>query len=285
MSPAVQAWWLFLIGASAVNVAAWLGAARVVRLRAPRMLPEAHAARLRLLGLALVYVLGCGFRSVFPRADVQRIVIVDSWLSSVTLGRCVATVAELCFAIQWALWLRELGRDSRSRVTSVIAALLVPLIVFAEISSWFAVISSSFIGNAIEQSTWASCGVLITVALWPLRNHEDPRQRTFIRAAMGICIAFVTFMVNVDVPMYWGRWREQQAAGHELLSFAEGLHAATHVWVVTHAYVDWQDEMTWMALYFSLGVLISIAFSLAPAAGDRVPSESADRKGGRVVAP
>ena len=265
MSPAVQAWWLFLVTASAVNAAAWLGAARVLRRRAPSLDPEALGARRRLLGLALVYVIGCGFRSVFPRADVQRIVLVDSWLSSVTLGRCVATVAELCFAIQWALWLHELGRDSRSRVTSALAALLVPLIVFAEISSWFAVISTSFLGNAMEQSTWASCGLLITIALWPLRNCEDPRQRTFIRAAMAICIAFVTFMVNVDVPMYWGRWRLQQASGHELLGWAEGLHAAANVWVVTHAFVDWQDEMAWMALYFSLGVLISIAFSLTPA--------------------
>jgi hypothetical protein len=47
------------------------------------------------------YVFGCAFRSFLPRADVQRICLFDTWLSSVIVGRSVATVAEVCFAAQW----------------------------------------------------------------------------------------------------------------------------------------------------------------------------------------
>src|SRR5580693_7272457 len=53
--------------------------------------------------LCAAYVFGCAFRSFLPRADVQRICLFDTWLSSVVVGRSVATVAEICFAAQWAI--------------------------------------------------------------------------------------------------------------------------------------------------------------------------------------
>ena len=94
-----------------------------------------------------------------------------------------------------------------------------------------------------------------------------------MRGAIAVCALFVVFMVNVDVPMYWGRWREQQAQGLPMLGLLEGLHAATHVWVVTHELAPWRDEMAWMALYFSAGVWISIALGLAPAGPARGRTE------------
>jgi len=54
-----------------------------------------------MLLLCAAYVFGCAFRSFLPRADVQRICLFDTWLSSVVVGRTVATVAEICFAVQW----------------------------------------------------------------------------------------------------------------------------------------------------------------------------------------
>ena len=50
-----------------------------------------------MLLLCAAYVFGCAFRSLLPRADVQRICLFDTWLSSVVVGRSVATVAEICF--------------------------------------------------------------------------------------------------------------------------------------------------------------------------------------------
>ena len=62
-----------------------------------------------MLLLCAAYVFGCAFRSFLPRADVQRICLFDTWLSSVMVGRTVATVAEVCFAAQWAIILHQLG--------------------------------------------------------------------------------------------------------------------------------------------------------------------------------
>lgn len=54
--------------------------------------------------LSALYVFGCAFRSVLPRADLQRIVVVDTPLSAVFWGRSVATVAELGYAAQLAVF-------------------------------------------------------------------------------------------------------------------------------------------------------------------------------------
>ena len=85
---------------SGVNVAVWFALYR--ELPEQPVAGSTSGAGLMLL-LCAGYVFGCAFRSVLPRADVQRICLFDTWLSSVVIGRSVATVAELCFAAQWAI--------------------------------------------------------------------------------------------------------------------------------------------------------------------------------------
>src|SRR6185436_7675962 len=102
----VTAWWLALSVVSVVNICAWL-LAGVVPVRRAASDP-ALATRRRQVLLSAPFVFGCAFRSVFPRADVQRICVVDSWLSAVAVGRTVAMIAEVSFAAQCALLLRVL---------------------------------------------------------------------------------------------------------------------------------------------------------------------------------
>src|SRR5262249_61703514 len=99
------------------------------------------------IGLMLLlcagYVFGCAFRSILPRADVQRICLFDTWLSSVVVGRSVATVAELWFAAQWAIILNQLGAMTGADTTLNIALGIVPLLVRAECLSWGAVLTTN----------------------------------------------------------------------------------------------------------------------------------------------
>src|ERR1700688_3644137 len=120
----VAIWWEFLLVVSAANVAALL------RLHAHFRRADRPAGTFiePLLLLCAVYVLGCAFRSVLPRADVQRICLFDTWLSSVMVGRSVATVAELCFAMQWAIVLGVLGKIADSDTARTVAKVIVPLI-------------------------------------------------------------------------------------------------------------------------------------------------------------
>ena len=265
MSIDVQTWWTWLAIAFLVNVLLWLRAARLVA-RERQQLPHAvHSERRLHLWLSAVYVLVCGFRGLLPRADVQRICLVDSFFSSVLVGRTVATVAELCFAVQWALFVRQLGESTRTESARVISRVLVPLIVAAEISSWIAVLTTDFLGNVIEQSTWTLCGILIAIAFarcWP---RADAAQRRYLRVTACVIAAFVCFMSTVDVPHYLARWHHDQLAGKVYLHWREGLVDAGRRWIVEFAWAPWRDEVAWMSLYFSVGVWVSISFARAPA--------------------
>ena len=203
-SSPVAIWWCCLTIVSALNITLWFKLVAIWSRTAPRGAAAVSPGILAiepLLLLAALYVFGCAFRSVLPRADVQRICLFDTWLSSVMIGRSVATVAELCFAAQWAIVLRELGRVSHSDTTKNIAGAVVPLIVLAECCSWFAVISTDFLGNVLENSIWAVAFSLIGVALIRLLfSFRGPARIAIAAAAVGVAF-YVLFMAAIDVPM------------------------------------------------------------------------------------
>ena len=255
----VAIWWGFLLVVSAVNIAALLRLR--ARYRFSRGDKPAGTWIEPLLLLCAVYVLGCAFRSVLPRADVQRICLFDTWLSSVMIGRSVATVAELCFAAQWAIVLYALGKVANSDTAKNIAKAIVPIIVVAEIFSWSAVITTNFLGNVLENSLWTITFLLIGIALSRLApRFRGPAQFAIAAAAAGIA-AYVVFMATVDVPMYFGRWQADLASGKEYLGLFTGLHDVATRWIVTHDIAQWRDEIAWMSLYFSTAVWGSLALA------------------------
>ncbi|MBV9913579.1 MAG: hypothetical protein JOZ93_13435, partial [Sinobacteraceae bacterium] len=175
-----------------------------------------------MLLLCGAYVFGCAFRSFLPRADVQRICLVDSWLSSVFIGRSVATVAEICFVAQWAIVLGQLGAVTRADTTLNVAWVIVPLILIAEIWSWYAVATTSYLGNAIENSIWAVAFLLVGIALGRLLPEFNGLVRWTLAAAIGGIIFYLAFLVVIDVPMYFSRWQaEQVIGGRRLLGVVE----------------------------------------------------------------
>src|SRR5215468_7531056 len=122
-------WWAMLTLVSGVNIVLWFLLYRELHTQ------PVGSMQLMLL-LCAAYVFGCAFRSVLPRADVQRICLFDTFLSSVLVGRSVATVAEVCFVVQWAIILAKLGAMAGADTTLNAAYVIVPLILIAEICSW-----------------------------------------------------------------------------------------------------------------------------------------------------
>ncbi|MEK8050098.1 hypothetical protein AACH10_07600 [Ideonella sp. DXS22W] len=258
-------WWALLCTVSAVNALAWGRAAWWARHHAPALPGEARRAIRWQLLLSAGYVLGCAYRSAFPVYDVGRQVLVDSWLSSVMMGRSVATVAELCFAAQWALLMHLAARANGHRLGLRVAAAVMPMIVTAEICSWHAVLTTSNLGHVIEETLWGLCAaalVLSLVLMWP---RCDRALRPPLAAAAAIGVAYVVYMAQVDVPMYWGRWLAEAQRGHAPLSLAQGVVDASTRWVVSHRWADWQAEVVWMTLYFSVAVWLSIGLIRVPA--------------------
>jgi len=258
----VQAWWLALIGVSLVNICAWILAGVVPVRRATN--DPALPTRRRQLMLSAPFVFGCAFRSIFPRADVQRICVVDSWLSAVAVGRTVAMVAELSFAAQCALLLRVLAVETRKPIANGISRVIVPLIVMAETFSWYSVVTTNYIGNTMEESTWATVALLMVIGLALVRPRLQGSMRAFVGQAVWIIAGYFVFLATIDVPMYFNRWRGDTAAGARYFPIGEGFHDAATRWIVTMRLEDWRWEMLWMSLYFSFGVWISVSLIRAP---------------------
>src|SRR5256884_8946344 len=191
-------WWGLLTLVSGANIAVWFVLYRQLHEQPTGSLGSRSGIELMLM-LCACYVFGCAFRSFLPRADVQRICLVDTWLSSVMVGRTVATVAEVCFAVQWAIILHQLGAMTGAETVTNIALAIVPLIVIAECFSWYAVLTTHYLYNAIENSIWAVVFFLIGVALCLLLpEFNGPVRVVFAIAITGI-VCFLAFLMTVDV--------------------------------------------------------------------------------------
>jgi hypothetical protein len=269
-------WWSVLALVSGANITVWFLLYRY--LEQPRIVSPGRPSDIELmLFLSAAYVFGCAFRSFLPRADVQRICLFDTWLSSVTVGRSVATVAEICFVAQWAIILHQLGTMTGADTALNAAWVILPLILIAECFSWHAVLTRNYLGNAIENSIWAASFFIVGIGLCRLLPEFDGRVGVVLVLAIIGIAGYLLFMATIDVPMYLTRWQAKNADKNanksadriRLLSHLEGLRDATVRWVVTHDIAEWKDEIPWMSLYFSAAVWASLALCVCYAfAGD-----------------
>lgn len=247
-----------MCGAAALNIVVWSLTARTVAGRQSSMPVDAFARCKIQLTLSCVYVLGCAFRSVIPVYDIPRLCLFDTWLSSVLVGRSVATIAELAFAAQWAVMLDATARSTGSITARVVSRVIMPLIATAEICSWTAVLTTSNLGHIFENSLWGVSGALGVAAIASIIPRCAAERRL---AMVAWCVAgalYVAFMFSFDVPTYAARWTADQAAGKHYLTFAEGL-ANVSQRHVSYRWDDWKSEVVWMSLYFSAAVWISIS--------------------------
>ena len=254
-------WWSLLTLVSAVNIAAWFSLCHYLQKPGTGGFGSTPGLELMLF-LCAAYVFGCAFRSFLPRADVQRICLFDTWLSSVMIGRSVATVAEVCFAAQWAIVLHLLGTMTGADTTLNAAWVIVPLILIAECFSWHAVLTRNYLGNAIENSIWALAFFIVAVGLCRLLPEFGGAVRVALVVTIVGIAGYLAFLATVDIPMYLSRWRAEVASGSRPLSPLEGLRDASFRWVVTHDIAEWKDEIAWMSLYFSAAVWASLAISV-----------------------
>jgi hypothetical protein len=165
----------------------------------------------------------------------------------------------MCFAAQWTIVLLRLGAMTGSDTAMNVAFAILPLILIAEGFSWYAVLTTNYLGTAVENSIWAVTFAAIGVGLARLVPDFDGSVRVVLAIASVGIAAYLIFLLTVDVPMYVSRWREKMADGSQLLRPIEGLRDASTRWVVTRDLAAWKDEIAWMSLYFSAAVWASLA--------------------------
>ena len=196
--------------------------------------------------------------------DVPRICLHDTWISRIVVGRLIATGAELSFTAQWALLLREAGVAAGSGLATSVARILVPIIVVAELFSWFAVLTTNYLLHAAENSLWTLAAVLVVAGFGSVGPHVDEKSRRFLAAAVAGGASYITFMMFVDVPMYLSRWQADLGAGHKYLSLHEGMREVLELCIVTRSWAAWREDVAWLSLYFTVAVWVSIALAHVP---------------------
>jgi hypothetical protein len=243
-------WWSFLFLASAGNVVLWVVIAREVH-----GVSDGYVAQQLLL--SGIFAAACAFRSVLPRVDLERQCFWNSPLSSILVGRSVATVAELCFAGQCALLISKLSALTGNAWLQVVGWSIVPLILLAQLCCWYAVISLNHLGHAIEEILWSVLAFLVALSLGLTLGQMPADSRILGRFGIVACAGAALLMLAVDVPMYLARWRHARSSGVRYLSL-EGLRDALQRRRVAHRWSEWRPEVPWMSLYFSVGVWLSL---------------------------
>jgi hypothetical protein len=262
-SLAVVWWHALLCAVAAVNVVVWsLSAIAVGHAQSVNLAASNAASRLQLI-LSAAYVFGCAFRSILPVYDIPRVVLVDSRLSSVIVGRSVATVAELCFAAQWALMLHRMALLTDNPLVLAASLAIVPLIVLAEVCSWCAVLTTAQRPHALENSIWGITAALLVASLLVVAPH---RIAGLYVPMIAWCIGgatYIAYIFLVDVPGYWSRWITDQTNGRRYLGIAQGVIDAWRRRIVSYRWELWKNEILWMSLYFTLGVWSSVSLVYA----------------------
>ncbi len=180
-------------------------------------------------------------------------------------------MAETCFAVQWAITLHQLGTMTGSDTSLNAAWAIVPLILVAQCFSWYAVLTTNYLGHAVENSIWAATFFVVGVGLCRLVPEFDGPIRVVLAVAIIGIAGYLAFLMIIDVPMYLSRWRAKLADGSRLLRPLEGLRDVSTRWVVTHDLAEWKDEIAWMSLYFSAAVWASLALCVLFSLEDRLP--------------
>jgi hypothetical protein len=245
-------WLVSLAALTTFNFALWIWIARFAS-------PGTPYAETQLL-LSGVYVGVCGFRSLFPRVDLERVCLWDTWLSAILLGRTAATVAEVCFALQCALFVQRLSDIAGMPMLDAGSRVFVPLVILAELVCWYAVLSLNHIGHAIEESLWALLMLLLSAAFGAAAFGAQGPLRLMLIAGFLVYGVGAALTMTFDVRMYISRWRTGVAGGR--LTLATGLHDVRHRRHPTFAWEVWREEAPWMTLYFSIGVWTSLAMVL-----------------------
>jgi hypothetical protein len=142
------------------------------------------------------------------------------------------------------------------------------------VCSWAGILTTCNLGHVAEESIWTLCAALLLVGClfvwWRSRAVRGP----FLAAALALGVLYVAFMCTVDVPMYVSRWQADEASGRAYLALGPGLYDSWSRRVVTFSWAEWQAEIPWMTLYFSVAVWWSLALVLVPRVGPDLMSDA-----------
>jgi len=247
-------WWKFLCFTAVINILVWL----VAIWMHSDMQSFSYAQPI----LSGIYVMICAFRSFYPRIDLERYCLIDTPLSSVVLGRSFATIAEICFSIQCALLIYDLGILLESTTIIYIAYTIVPIIVIAQACCWYATLTLKHIWHAMEEFAWVVMVLLAAICFMTGFAMLDGVYKVLMGIGLLSCLGSAYIMLFIDIPMYFSRNKDGSKSGTKYLSCEEGMRDALNRRVQTNDWKVWRKEALWITPYFTFGVWLSIGMVL-----------------------
>lgn len=190
-------WWLFLYGNSLFVVC---------------QLPEANMN-------ARIYAIVNVIRSLWPRLDGKRICLFDSWISTPFVGRSLATISEVSFAVQV---------QEYTKIKGIIRTIMV-----AQWFCWMGVLTKNNMWHVAEESLWA-----ITAA------------RIVYKEKSVVALIYLMYMVAIDIPMYYYRPMDP-------IPMLNGFYEMNQCRIV-YEWDIWREDVIWMTSYFVMGTQISL---------------------------
>lgn len=243
-------WWKFLCLIAGVNIIAWLSATW--------MRSDMQDFSYWQPVLSGIYVLVCAFRSFYPRIDLERYCLFDKPLSSVALGRATATIAEICFSMQCALLVYDLGSLLRSSTIITVSYFIVPIIVLAQVFCWRATITLDHFWHGMEELAWVVMIILAGGCFATGYLALDGFYQVLMVIGLLGCIGCAYIMLFIDIPMYFSRKKQHVSSGEGYLNVKDGLQDAMSRRVQTSDWNVWKKEVVWITAYFTFGVWLSI---------------------------
>jgi len=176
-----------------------------------------------------IYITACAIRSIWPRQDGKRICLFDNWISYPFVGRSFATMAEVCFAYQLSMLIKQ--------------PIIFYLGIIAQFFCWYGVIHNTYKWHVYEETMWLMIGTICTTS---------PN-----RMVSYLSILYCLFMFFVDIPMYQKRHVLDEINGKK----EEGHLRDTMQCKVDTSYEAWKSEIPWMTGYFVFATQFSMYMS------------------------
>lgn len=247
-------WWKFLCFTAVINILIWLVAIS--------MRTDMQSFSYSQPVLSGIYVMICAFRSFYPRIDLERYCLFDTPASSVVIGRSLATIAEVCFSIQCALLIYDLGLLLNSTAIIYIAYAIVPIIVIAQACCWYAALTLNHFWHGMEESAWVVMILLAAGCFLTGFITLDGVYQILMGIGLLSCLGSAYIMLFLDIPMYFSRTKDGSRSGVKYLNIEEGIQDALSRRVQTSDWEVWKKEALWITPYFTFGVWLSIGMML-----------------------
>ena len=232
----------------------------------------------KLVPLAVIFIVVCGYRSVFPTLYLSNTCFMSGPQSNPFLARMLAFVAELCWIIQVSFSLMNAnalvwGKGSHGRREVNMLCYFAILIIFcAECFSTIGTVTKNSLWFTLEEGSWVLTAVTCyTPALFTVYHDHarslDPSPHPYLALYLkgfGVTLFIYDFWgVTMDVPSNYGRWVDEKDSDDTgWKTWTDGLDDIFNACDYDRSYSTWSTYLLWMTSYFSLCVWSSILFAL-----------------------